>query len=117
MSLVFNDVPASQNRALIGRMSRMATTDATDTPTVTVLSAPRVDWPNSDCSNQNVLLVTCTANSEPAPAARAISTGSSPMIGATGARMPADVIAEIVTEPTATCSAAAIAHTTSSGAA
>ena len=42
-------------------MSRIATTEATDTPTVTVLSAPRVDCPNSDCSSQNVLLVTCTA--------------------------------------------------------
>ena len=102
---------------LIGRMSRIATTDAMETPTVTVFNAPRVDCPNSDCSSQNVLLVTCTANSEPAPAASAISTGSSPMTGATGARMPADVIAEMVTEPTATCSAAAIAHTTSSGAA
>jgi hypothetical protein len=92
-------------------------TDATDTPTVTVFRAPRVVCPNSDCSSQKVLLVTCTAKSEPAPAARAISTGSSPMMGATGARMPADVIAEIVTEPTATCNAAAMAHTTSSGAA
>ena len=84
-----------QNRTLIGRMSRIATTDATETPTVTVFSVPRVVCPSSDCSSQNVLLVTCTANSEPAPAARAISTGSSPMIGATGARMPADVIAEM----------------------
>ena len=98
-------------------MSRIATTEATDTPTVTVFSAPRVVWPSSDCSSQNVLLVTCTANSEPAPAASAISTGSRPIIGATGARMPAEVIAEMVTEPTAMCSAAAIAHTTSSGAA
>jgi len=32
-----------------------------------------------------------------------------------GARMPAEVIAEIVTEPTATCSAAAMAHTNEHG--
>ena len=39
------------------------------------------------------------------------------MIGATGARMPAEVIAEMVTDPTATCRTAAMAQTTSSGAA
>ena len=61
-------------------MSRIATTDATETPTVTRLQRrPVSTGPASDCSSQKVLLVTCTANSDPAPAARAISTGSRPM--------------------------------------
>ncbi len=38
-------------------------------------------------------------------------------MGATGARMPAEVMAEIVTDPTAMCSTAATTHTISSGAA
>src|SRR6185295_4052470 len=105
-----------QNSALIGRMSRIATTEATETPTVTVLSAPRVDCPSSDCSIQKVLLVTCTQKNDPAPAASASSTGSTPMCGATGARIPAAVMAEMLIEPIAMCNAAAIAHTTSSGA-
>ena len=29
-------------------MSRIATTEATDTPNVTVFKAPRVVWPSSD---------------------------------------------------------------------
>ena len=36
------------------------------------------------------------------------------MIGATGARMPADVIADMVTDPTATCRIAAINQTINS---
>lgn len=43
--------------------------------------------------------------------------GARPITGATGASTPAAVIAEIVTDPIATCSTAAISHTISSGAA
>ena len=82
--------------------------DATDTPTVTVLRAPRVDCPNSDCSSQNVLLVTCTAEQRTRAGGQGDQHGVEPDVRRDGARIPADVIAEMVTEPTAMCSAAAI---------
>ena len=39
-------------------INRIATTEATETPTVQVFNVPLVLWPSNDCSSQNVLLVT-----------------------------------------------------------
>jgi hypothetical protein len=36
----------------------IATTEATETPTVQLFNVPRVVWPISDCRSQKVLLVT-----------------------------------------------------------
>ena len=98
-------------------MNSSATIEAIETPTEHVLNVPRVDCPIIDFRSQNVFEVTWTKNKEPAPAARAISTGSNPIVGATGAKSPAAVIAEIETEPTAMWSTAAIPHTVRRGAA
>src|ERR1044072_8657726 len=97
-------------------MGPIATTEATETPTGQVLRVPRVVWPIRDWSSQKVLLVRCTKNNDPAPADNAISTGSRPSVGPTGATGPAGVIAEMATEPPATCGPAPTSHTIKSGA-